>query len=175
MTPGELKITQVSEEDIKILYDLARACNASQPDDYFERCLREQKDGARSVFMAQHGGIAAGFVTLNWRPSYALYKKLEIPELQDLNVVPELRQRGIATALIRHCEECARNAGCAQMGIAVGLGPRYGAAQRLYVKMGYVPDGFGITYDRQPVRWGEVRPIDDDLCLMLVRELGLDS
>jgi GNAT superfamily N-acetyltransferase len=108
---------------------------------------------------------------LNWKPQYSLYKKLSIPEIQDLNVVPELRRKGIASALITRCEELILQKGQQQVGIAVGLTPEYGAAQVLYVKAGYVPDGYGVTYDREGVRHGDIRPLDDDLCLMMVKEI----
>ena len=57
------------------------------------------------------------------------------------------------------------------MGIGVGLYTSYGAAQRLYCKMGYVPDGNGVTYDRKLLAAGEFRPLDDQLCLMMIKDL----
>jgi hypothetical protein len=57
------------------------------------------------------------------------------------------------------------------MGIGVGMPTSYGPAQRLYVKLGYIPDGNGINYDRQSIAFGEFRPVDDDLCLMMVKAL----
>jgi hypothetical protein len=51
----------------------------------------------------------------------------------------------------------------------VGLSADYGAAQRLYHKLGYEPDGNGVTYDRAPVTPGQKYPLDDDLALMLVK------
>ena len=57
------------------------------------------------------------------------------------------------------------------MGISVALGASYGPAQRLYATLGYMPDGNGVTYDRMAVGFGEMRPVDDDLCLMMVKDL----
>ncbi len=170
MADADIEISKANEGDIPALYRLVEAAGSSgKPAGFFERCVEEQKDGVRDVLLALRGGEPVGFVMLNGRPQYALYKRLEIPEIQDLNVVPEMRRRGIATALIHRCENMAREKGCAHIGIAVGVDSGYGAAQRLYVKLGYIPDGHGITYDREPVRRGEFRAVDDDLCLMMVK------
>ncbi|MCB9989468.1 MAG: GNAT family N-acetyltransferase [Rhodospirillales bacterium] len=138
---------------------------------YFERCLREQEEGKRETFIAALDGRTVGYGFLNWRPHYALYKKLHIPEIQDLNVLPDFRRCGVASAIIDVCEALATEKGCEVIGISVGLYKDYGPAQRLYVKRGYIPDGYGVTYDRETVMPGEVRPVDGDLCLMMVKSL----
>jgi GNAT superfamily N-acetyltransferase len=139
--------------------------------DYFERQLEYQDKGERKIFIAQLGDDDTGYCILNWQPKYAFFKKLEIPEIQDLNVLPGFRRRGIATAMIGFCEDKARQKGFEHMGIGVGLHASYGAAQRLYVRLGYVPDGNGVTCDRSPVSFGEIRPLDDQMCLMMVKSL----
>jgi GNAT superfamily N-acetyltransferase len=111
-------------------------------------------------------------VVLNPAPDYSLFARLGIPELQDLNVLPEYRGRGIGAALVAACEDGARARGATEIGLAVGLGKSYGPAQRLYVRLGYMPDGNGITYDRITVTQGDVRPVDDHLCLMMVKTLN---
>lgn len=169
---SNISIKTASEEDIPVLNTIALAQNSRKAADYFARCLEEQAAGRRLVFVAgQDGNAATGYGMLNFNPQYALYKRLGIPEIQDLNVVPEARKQGLATAIIQRCETLARERGCEHMGISVGLYPDYGPAQRLYVKLGYIPDGYGVTYDRQTVRPGEMRPVDDDLCLMMVKAL----
>jgi hypothetical protein len=47
--------------------------------------------------------------------------------------------------------EVARRSGV--VGIGVGLHPSYNAAQRLYVKRGYIPDARGITYITEDALW----------------------
>ena len=127
--------------------------------------------GERSLFLGFVGDRVAGYVILNWTPTYNMFARLGIPELQDLNVLPEDRRHGIGAALVTACENLAKARGCSDIGLAVGLTAGYGAAQRLYVRLGYMPDGQGITYDRQIVRPGEMRAADDDLCLMMVKTL----
>ncbi len=140
--------------------------------DYFDRNFEEQEAGRRQVYIAEYESQPAGYCILNWQPKYGLYRKLEIPETQDLNVLPGFRRRGIAKAMIAHCEDLARRKGCEMMGISVGLHASYGPAQILYVKLGYIPDGQGITCDRKTVLPGEIKPVDDNLCLMMVKNLN---
>ena len=48
----------------------------------------------------------------------------------------------------------------------------YGAAQIMYVKRGYVPDGRGLATHHRPVRYyGESVFVDDDLVLYFTRTL----
>ncbi len=138
---------------------------------YFERCVEEQDAGRREILIVNDGAGDIGYGMLNRQPQYALYKRIGIPEIQDLNVIPEARRQGIGTALIHALEDVARGLGYRQVGISVGLHADYGPAQRLYVKLGYVPDGLGVTYDRVTLAAGEIRPVDDNLCLMMVRDL----
>jgi hypothetical protein len=55
------------------------------------------------------------------------------------------------------------------LGISVGLHAGFGAAQRLYIRLGFVPDGLGVTYDREAVQPSAPHPVDDDLALMLLK------
>ena len=79
--------------------------------------------------------------------------------------------RGSPTKLIHALEERARGAKCPKIGVGVGLFKEYGAAQRLYVHLGYVPDGKGMASGGLPVAAGDKVLVDDDLVLWLVKEL----
>ena len=61
------------------------------------------------------------------------------------------------------------------VGIGVGLyageDGGYGAAQRLYIKRGYIPDGQGVTYNYEPTMPGNSYPLDDDLVLWFLKRL----
>lgn len=57
------------------------------------------------------------------------------------------------------------------VGIGAGLYADYGTAQKLYVKLGYVPDGNGITYKCKKTVPGTLYPLDDDLILWLRKPL----
>ena len=117
------------------------------------------------------GQDEVGYCFLNRFPKYALYKRFGIYEVQDLHVHADYRQKGHATALINECERIAKDEGCSDIGISVGLTADFGPAQRLYCKLGYLPDGQGICYDRAPLAHGDKVTLDDDLCLMFVKQL----
>ena len=159
-------IRQADEGDIPTLYDIYK--QVGQKDNgYFETLFA--KDCA--LLIASKDKSNVGFGVLNFEPKYSLYKTLEIPEIQDLNVIPNARQQGIATMLVEAFESLASDQGAEQVGISVGLTKDYGPAQRLYCKLGYMPDGYGITHDREGVMVGQSYPVDDDLCLMMVKNL----
>lgn len=123
------------------------------------------------AFGAAEPETITGYGFLNWGPKYSFYKRFDIPEIQNVNVLNDHRSKGIATQIILAAEGMAREEGHTQIGVSVGLTSDYGPAQRLYTKLGYYPDGNGITYDRQAVQAGEIRPVDDELCLMMVKDL----
>ncbi|MFM7321183.1 MAG: GNAT family N-acetyltransferase, partial [Armatimonadota bacterium] len=102
---------------------------------------------------------------------YPGFRSEGVPEITDLNVWPDWRRRGIASALLdvvedRICEVSDR------AGIAVGLTCDYGAAQRLYVLRGYVPDGAGAWVGE--AAWDPRMPCGpDDAVIHLVKTLNL--
>ncbi len=172
MVSQKIGVRQIEKEDIDVLWALVDALGHVRDVDYFYRCFELQAEGKRLLFVAALDGQDAGYCILNWVPKYGLFQKIGIPEIQDLNVVPELRRQGVGAALINHCEAVAKAMGHDRMGIGVGLERSYGAAQRLYVRLGYIPDGNGATYDRKLLSFGESRPLDDNLCLMMTKNLA---
>ncbi len=139
--------------------------------DYARKCFDEQQADRRLVFMAFSGNAPSGFIHLLWNPVYAPFRRLGMPEIQDLAVIPSARRQGIGRALVAACETAARSRGKTDIGLGVGLFSSYGAAQRLYVALGYVPDGCGVVYDNLPVRGGELRAVDDLLVLKMIKSL----
>lgn len=57
------------------------------------------------------------------------------------------------------------------IGIGVGMYKDYGAAQRIYCRRGYIPDGNGIIYNNQIIVPGSMVCVDDDLNLYFTKEL----
>ena len=169
--PEKLFIQNVAVDDLAPFRELVKALGEPDDDEYFTGLLEAQAEKRVELLLASYEGEVCAYGVLSWKPKYGLFKKLGIPEIQDLNVRPSHRRRGIAQAFIIHCENMARARGAEHMGIGVGLHSRFGPAQKLYVKMGYEPDGQGINYDRMQVTPGEIRPIDDQLCMMLVKSL----
>jgi GNAT superfamily N-acetyltransferase len=143
----------------------------SKPRELYERYLAEQEAGQRHVWVARRDGRFAGYVTLSWQPAYPPFIAEGIPEIQDFNVLPALRRRGIGSALMGAAESAAGERAAA-VGLAVGLCADYGAAQRLYVRRGYVPDGRGIAYRGRALGFGERVTVDDDLVLCFTKTLA---
>jgi GNAT superfamily N-acetyltransferase len=165
-------IREATYKDLNSLRGISAQLRQEKDVDYFEHQFERAGEGKRVVLIAAADGTDAGYCILNWDPKYGYFRSLNIPEIQDLNVLPAFRQNGIATRMIELCETMALKKGRKLMGISFGLHAAFGPAQRLYVKMGYIPDGFGATYDRKQVSAGEFRPVDDHLCLMMVKNLS---
>lgn len=164
---AQLSTQLAGSDDAETLKALEAVLKSRSETDFVEKLLQS----GRSVMLGFIDGRAGGYAVVNWTPSYNLFARLNIPELQDLNVLPDDRGQGLGRAIVAACEDLARQRGHTQMGLAVGLTRSYGAAQRLYVRMGYEPDGYGITCDRESVSAGQICAVDDNLCLMMLREL----
>jgi len=142
----------------------------ARPPDFFESLLAEHSQGSRTALVALLGSSLAGFTSIVWSSRYPHFRELGIPEIQDLNVVPALRRRGVATRLLDEAERQVE-ARSPRVGIGFGLHPGYRAAQQLYVRRGYVPDGRGVFYNGRYPEEGERVVLDDDLVLYLVKQL----
>lgn len=137
----------------------------------FEQYLDEQNSDKRICLVAFVDNEFAGYVTLKWSSNYQNFANERIPEISDLNVLPNHRNKGIGTSLIEKCEAFAEEKADI-VGIGVGLYPDYGSAQRLYIKRGYIPDGNGATYNYEHVTPGKEYPVDDDLVLWFTKKLN---
>lgn len=47
----------------------------------------------------------------------------------------------------------------------------YGNTQRLYVHLGYVPDGLGLYYKDKQLNYSDMAKVDDDLVLYSTKKL----
>lgn len=115
-------------------------------------------------------GIFAGYLTIKWQSDYAPFRAANIPEIVDFNVLKKFQRLGIGSKLMDEAERRIKRVS-KRAGIGFGVYQDYGAAQVLYVKRGYVPDGNGINRNSVPLRHGDVETIDDGLILCLVKDL----
>lgn len=157
--------------NIPALNQFVIGANHSIEDRYFETAFQEQVDKKRLIFLAYSDGDLVGYAHLNFFPQYAPFLRLGIPEIQDIVVHPNVRRQGIGEVLVKACEAEAKARGMTEVGIGVGVTGNFGSAQRLYHRMGYTPDGNGAVFDRIPIQNGDIRPVDDRLCLMLIKHL----
>jgi GNAT superfamily N-acetyltransferase len=165
-----LAIRLLEAPDIEPIAAAFAAIGWNKPASQYRRYLTEQQRGERVVLVALLHGSFAGYVTIAWQSGYPPFRAASIPEIVDFNVLPDRRRRGIGSRLLDAAEQriAARST---EAGIGVGLDPDYGAAQRLYVKRGYVPDGRGLAWGDRHVRWGETVTVDDSLSLYFTKRL----
>lgn len=157
-------------EDIPEIAAAFQQLGWNKPALQYEHYLTEQRQKIRDVYVAFVEGKFAGYITIYWTSSYEPFQEKNIPEIMDFNVLPEFRRQGIGTQLMDRVEnEIAKRSPLA--GIGVGMTPDYGAAQRLYVLRGYVPDGRGLYYRDHHVKYGEEVIVDDDLTLGFTKKL----
>lgn len=137
----------------------------------WQEIMDEHTAGKRILVVAEDEGKAAAYCSLLFASNYPPLLEQNIPEINDLVVAPPARKQGIARAIIEHLEKAARERGHKTIGICVGLYSHYGQAQRLYVKMGYIPDGQGVFYDNKQCVPGQTYKLDDELIIGFTKEL----
>ena len=133
-----------------------------------QRYVVEQQRGQRAILVAEVEGTFAGYGTVLWASPYPPFAEKGIPEISDLNVVPTLRRQGIASAILDEAERMVFSRSPV-VGIGVGMFSDYGAAQRLYAKRGYVPDGLGLFYEGANVKEGQLVRVGHDLVLYMTK------
>jgi ribosomal protein S18 acetylase RimI-like enzyme len=142
-----------------------------KPKSLFQQYFDEEREGFRHVLIARDSKQFCGYVTLKWTSDYAAFANQQVPEIVDLNVLPDFRRKGTGTMLVQTCEKIAKERGATDIGLGVGLLADYGPAQRLYVRLGYMPDGNGLHYKNIAIRYGETVTVDDELVIFLTKKL----
>ena len=165
-----LDIRLLEPNDIEPIATAFRNIGWNKPASLYQRYLSEQQAGTRTVLVAFNGEGFSGYLTIIWQPDYKPFRDQNIPEINDLNVLPHLRRRGIATQLMEAAEEIVARRSPA-VGLGVGLTADYAPAHRLYLSRGYAPDGHGIAWKDQTATFGEQIIVDDDLVLYFVKPL----
>ncbi len=142
--------------------------------DYLKDYQQDFLSLKRFLWTAFVDGNVAGYVILKVESQYEPFAKNKIPEISDLNVLPEFRRNGTAKQLILVAEVKASEIS-ETVGIGVGLyGGKdlgYGPAQKLYIKLGFIPDGLGVTYGYEKCIPGRSYPLDDNLVLWMEKKL----
>ncbi len=172
---SEVFMRSLIKEDIVAISEAFNQIGWNKPPSLFEEYLKEQEGGERLIWVAHFNGEFAGYVTLKWQSQYPSFKAQNIPEIMDLNVLPSFRKMGIGSLLFDIAEkEAATKSQIIGIGVGLYAGEDggYGAAQRLYIKRGYIPDGQGVTYNYEPTIPGNSYPLDDDLVLWFTKKLS---
>ena len=171
MSPINLTIRPLQAQDIQPMADAFTQIGWNKPASQYERYLAEQQAGTRVCLVAFVEDDFAGYVNVLWQSDYAPFHAASIPEVADFNVLPHYRRQHIGTRLMDEAEALIVQRSPVA-GIGVGMYPDYGAAQRMYVLRGYVPDGRGIMYDARQLQYGEQVTNDDSLNLYFTKQLA---
>ena len=157
--------------DIDIIIARSAEQGDNKPREVLDTYLREQENGERIVIVAEINREIAGYVTLFPKAKDAVpYLESGIPEIKDFNVFEKYRRRGVGTVLMNKIESIA--AGIADtVCLGVGLHSGYGAAQRMYIKRGYVFDGSGVWDGFVPAKPYGMVENGDDLVLYMSKKL----
>jgi RimJ/RimL family protein N-acetyltransferase len=122
----------------------------------------------------ERDGEILGYGSLLRKPECPFFAQRNVPEISAIWIDEDHRRRGLDTALIQWLENLASQEGYQKIGIGVGLYRDYGPAQQLYFRLGYMPEGNGITHKGQPTIPGQSYPLDE-LLLWLIKTLGTPS
>lgn len=135
-----------------------------------EMRLRDNVTGKAVSIAADYDGEPAGYVSVYPYCMDGALGGKGLSEIVDFNVLEKFRRKGVGTVLMDIAEKIAAEySDTAYLG--VGLHSGYGAAQRLYVKRGYVPDGSGVWYGDKICNPYAACVNDDDLILYLSKKL----
>lgn len=135
-----------------------------------EMRLRDNVTGKAVSIAADYDGEPAGYVSVYPYCMDGALGGKGLSEIVDFNVLEKFRRKGVGTVLMDIAEKIAvEYSDTAYLG--VGLHSGYGAAQRLYVKRGYVPDGSGVWYGDKICNPYAACVNDDDLILYLSKKL----
>ncbi|MBP1989544.1 GNAT family N-acetyltransferase [Paenibacillus eucommiae] len=163
-----LQIRRMTQSDIDIIHKGLSGNDISKPLDYVKSCWEENKNKERVTLLVFYENEFVGWGHVVYKSQYPYFSENDIPEIQNFDIIPPFRKRGIGSVLIEALEEDAF-AMSNTIGIGFGLYANYGTAQRLYMKRGFIPDGRGIMYNNLPVEPGSQVCVDDDLSLFLIK------
>lgn len=167
---SSIMIQSMEMEDAKVIYDTYMSYGWHPVLETYENYYKEQEENKRKVFIAEYEGEVAGLCTLVLNPQEGPWVNMGYPEIVDLTVFFHVHNKGIGNKLLDVVEqEAAKIADTVYL--AVGVHSGYGAAQRIYVKRGYIPDGSGVWYQGKQLEQYAPCCNDDDLLLFMSKKL----
>jgi ribosomal protein S18 acetylase RimI-like enzyme len=166
----KITIRELSKKDCKIISEAFSHQGWKKPREQYLNYCQEQLAGIRDIIVVWIDGVFAGYVTVVWESDYPFFQDRCIPEIVDFNVLKKFQRRGIGTILMDEAEKRIQKKSD-YSGIGFGLYSDYGAAQILYIKRGYIPDGKGIYQNSNQLSYGDQIIVDDSLTLHLIKKL----
>jgi GNAT superfamily N-acetyltransferase len=160
----------MTKADAPVISAAFTAQGWNKPVSLFTGYAQDGYEGKRTNLLAECAGQFAGYVTIVWESNYPPFHEAGIPEIVDFNVLLKFKRMGVGSALM---DEAERRIGerSASAGLGVCIQSDYGAAQALYARRGYVPDGRGAFWKGKYVQYGDQVTIDDDLAIYMTKNL----
>ncbi len=165
-----LKLRAIQKADCQQIHEAFKEQGWIKPIAQYQKYLQYQESGERDVIIAEWDGAIAGYLTINWKSEYPPFQKKGIPEIVDMNVFQKYQRRGIASQLMEEAEKRIKKVSD-YAGIGFGVTQDYGAAQILYFKRNYQPDGRGLAKEYLPLKYGDLVTIDDSIAFFLLKKL----
>ena len=144
---NEIVIRAMTIDDIDKIINGFKEQRWDKPRDVLELYLTEQNNGEVYIFIAEFDNVVAGFTALYPTAKEGPFIDKNIPEISDFNVFTKYQRKGIGNKILEVAEKIAFDISTTKaISLGVGLHSGYGAAQRIYSKRGYIPDGSGVWY-----------------------------
>ena len=166
----DVMIRSMVQEDSQTIYNELLAQNWHPSKEIYDGYYMDQESGKRYVFIAEYQGNIAGYTTLFAEATTGPFANKGIPEIVDLTVFIKYQKKGIGNIILDVVEKVASEISNT-VSLGVGLHSGYGAAQRIYVRRGYIPDGSGVWYMNEQLGQYSNCCNDDDLVLYLSKAL----
>lgn len=167
-----IRIRSMAQGDAQIIFDTYLSYGWHPSLETYQNYYLDQEQNKRMVFIAEYEGNVAGLCTLVLDPTEGPWANKGYPEIVDLTVFFHVHNKGIGNKLLDVVEqEAAKRADMVYL--AVGVHSGYGAAQRIYVKRGYIPDGSGVWYQGKNLEQYAPCCNDDDLLLFMSKNLQI--
>ena len=167
---NDMLIRRMKIEDAQIINDTYMSYGWHPAIETYENYYKEQEEQKRKVFIAEYEGEVCGLCTLVMNPTEGPWAGMGYPEIVDLSVFFYVHKKGIGNKLLDVVEQEAAKVSD-MVYLAVGVHSGYGAAQRIYVKRGYMPDGSGVWYQGKQLEQYAPCCNDDDLLLFMSKKL----
>lgn len=164
-----LIIRDMIETDANAFIEVFKSYGWNNETETYTGYFNEQLDGIRKVYVAEYENKVAGFCTLILKAQNGPWKN-RLPEISDLRVFDEFKNKGIGNLILDIVELDSLNY-TDEVTLAVGLHYGYGNAQRIYAKRGYIPDGTGVWYGDAKLEQYEHCCNDDSLLLYMSKKL----
>ncbi len=167
---AELTIRQIEKSDLDKMDNIFKSeFGRTHSDDLHDQSLSDI-----SFFVAWLNGDPVGHALVRWlgpREKTVRRNYPDCPEIYRLKVLKEFREQGIATAIIKKCENDALKRHCLLIGL--GTDPNISSTDNLYKRSGYEPSTVGSYIDTYKTRLedGTVVTIRKD-AQFLIKRIG---